>query len=1055
MRASLALALSCTLLVAACGTTPAATAQKAQTPDMIAQANKVAVVSVKVAPEVKYLDLSLTPVKGGTTQKLSAAPADGTAIFQISTAGTAEYTATMSAYDAQDRLVTLYEGAATLSLKSGRATTFPALTRVTATVTVNATPTSDVTSAYAATLGETTQTMTVKDGVATTAFTAIPTARGLTVTVKGSTSDGQTSQTGSATFNLTKGGATVPVELTAQPTCAVVPTTAIGAVQGSGDTSPLAGQTVTVRGVVTADYQDGLSGFMLQDAGDSNDATSDGVFVYTGTTKRDVKVGDVVQLGATVKEFGTAPNTLTELDTLTAFAKCGASLTVKPAVISAPFGALERYEGMLVTYPGILTVTDNFSYGRYGELGLSAIGRQFNPTNGNTPTMPGTADLLANRIVLDDGRSNQNPNPLAYLSTQENTRRTGDTVTGLTGTLTYANGAFKIEPTGTVPFVDANPQPATPASVGGSLKVAGANVLNYFTTFGGASDRGANSAYEFQRQKTKVVNALRGLDADIVTLMEVQNNGDTALNDLVSGLNAAYGREVYKAIQTGVIGTDAIKVAMLYKPESVRPFGSYVIDPNAVYSRPPLAQTFQKLTGGTLTVVANHLKSKGSCPASGTNLENQDTGQGCWNQLRVQQAQALLAFAGTLKSRVNDQDVLLMGDFNAYGAEDPIKTIQAGGFVSENLRIDADDRYSYQFGGLFGYLDHALASTSLDTQVTGITEWHINSDEPTVADYNVEFKNTPNCASSTCLGADLYNPATPFRASDHDPVLVGLNLASDSPTDPTPPALTVAATGSDTATAGQPYSLTVTTTGTPDSVSVNWGDGTSGAVTASPATHTYTAQGPFTITVTAMRGAETQTATKAVTVSAAPTGNGKLVISQVYGGGGNSGATFNNDFIEIFNAGSAPVNLSGYSVQYASATGTTWQTTPLTNVSLAAGQYYLVQGAAGTTVTNAPLPTPDATGTLNLSGTSGKVALVSSTVALSGTNPSGGPLVDLVGYGSANGFEGSAPAPTLSNSTADLRANGGCTDTNQNSTDFATGVPAPRTTATAPKACTP
>ncbi|THF88053.1 ExeM/NucH family extracellular endonuclease [Deinococcus sp. KSM4-11] len=1033
MRPPFVLALSCTLLVAACSSAPtSAPAQTASSPAVIAQANKVAVLSVATAPEVKYVQAVLTPTKKGDPQTLTSAPADGMAIFQVNDVANADYTAVISAYDNQDRLVMLYEGTSTVALKKGSATQAPAPKRVTATVTVNATPTQAVSTTFTATLGGTTLPMTVSGGVATVTFPAQPTARGLTVSVTGSTSDGQTSQSGSATFNLTKGGATVPVTLGAQPICAIVPTTPIPAIQGRGDASPLTGQSVTVRGIVTADYQSGLKGFMLQDPkGDADPATSDGVFVFTGTAPQTVAVGDTVQFSGNVKEFGTAPNTLTELDTLTNFTKCNSGQVIKPTQISAPFGSLERYEGMLVTYPGTLTVTNNFTYGRYGELGLSAIGRQFNPTNGNSATLPGLDELTANLITLDDGISAQNPNPLAYLSSA-NTRRTGDTVTGLTGTLTYANGAYKIEPVGTVPFVDANPQPATPAPVGGTLKVAGANVLNYFNTFGGANDRGADSDYEFQRQRTKVFNALHGLDADIVTLMEVENNGDSALNTLVSGLNATYGSEVYKAIQTGVIGTDAIKVAMLYKPASVTPLGSYVIDNNSVYSRPPLAQTFQKIGGGTLTVVANHLKSKGSCPTSG----DVDTGQGCWNQLRVQQAQALLNFVGTLKTRVNDQDVLLMGDFNAYGAEDPITTLTGGGFVSENLRIPAPDRYSYQFGGLFGYLDHALASSSLDSQITGITEWHINADEPTIADYNVEFKNTMGCTASTCLGVDLYNPATPFRASDHDPVLVGLNLVQDSPTNPTEP-LTVTATGNASVTVGQPYSLSVGVTGTPDSTIVTWGDGNSSPVTSSPIQHTYTTPGAFTITVTATRGAETKTATQAVNVTPVSTGTGKLVISQIFGAGGNAGATFTNDFIEIFNAGKAAINLNGYSVQYGSSTATAFTSvTILPDYVLQPGQYYLVHEAKGTggTVT----PVADTTGTIAMSGTAGQVLIAQQTTGVSSKDASA--VVDYVMY--------SGQSSTASAS----RTGNGCSDTDT-AADFTVGPVSPRNTSTPLNVC--
>jgi 2',3'-cyclic-nucleotide 2'-phosphodiesterase (5'-nucleotidase family) len=171
-----------------------------------------------------------------------------------------------------------------------------------------------------------------------------------------------------------------------------------------------------------------------------------------------------------------------------------------------------------------------------------------------------------------------------------------------------------------------------------------------------------------------------------------------------------------------------------------------------------------------------------------------------------------------------------------------------------------------------------------------------------------------------------------------------------------------------------------------------------------------------------------------------------IVISQVYGGGGNSGATYKNDFIELYNRGSAPVSLNGWSVQYASATGTSWQVTNLTNVTVQPGQYYLVQegaGAGGTT----NLPAPDATGSINMSGTAGKVALVTSTTALSCLSACAGTAAvkDFVGFGTtANNFEGSGPTPAPSNTTSVLRAGNGATDTDNNATDFAAGTPNPR-----------
>jgi len=201
---------------------------------------------------------------------------------------------------------------------------------------------------------------------------------------------------------------------------------------------------------------------------------------------------------------------------------------------------------------------------------------------------------------------------------------------------------------------------------------------------------------------------------------------------------------------------------------------------------------------------------------------------------------------------------------------------------------------------------------------------------------------------------------------------------------------------------------------------------------------------------------QTATCTVVVSVNTPPPPPGSVVISQVYGGGGNSGATLKNDFIEIINHTGAPINLAGWSVQYISPTATSglWAVTPLTSFILQPGQYYLIKEAAqgGGTV---DLPTPDATGTIPMGATAGKVALVSNTTALSGAGcPSGAALVDLVGYGgTANCFEGAGPAPTLTNTTAELRKDNGCTDTDNNNTDLASGAPNPRNSSSPTNNC--
>ena len=180
--------------------------------------------------------------------------------------------------------------------------------------------------------------------------------------------------------------------------------------------------------------------------------------------------------------------------------------------------------------------------------------------------------------------------------------------------------------------------------------------------------------------------------------------------------------------------------------------------------------------------------------------------------------------------------------------------------------------------------------------------------------------------------------------------------------------------------------------------------------------------------------------------------NAQVVISQVYGGGGNSSAPYTNDFIELFNRGSVSQDLTGWSVQYNSASGTgTWLVTNLSSVILQPGQYYLVQGAYGGAVGIA-LPTPDVSGSLNLSGTNGKVLLANVTTAQTGANPTSAQIIDKVGFGSATGYETTAMA-VLSNTTSGQRLNTGCTDTNNNSADFVTGAPNPRNTGTALAVC--
>jgi Ca2+-binding RTX toxin-like protein len=350
-------------------------------------------------------------------------------------------------------------------------------------------------------------------------------------------------------------------------------------------------------------------------------------------------------------------------------------------------------------------------------------------------------------------------------------------------------GVYRVQPVGAVSFDPDNPRPAVIDPVNGRLRVAATNVLNYFTTFDttpGSNNgpyicgpllnqecRGANNAFEFARQRDKIINVILGLDADVIGLMEIENNPGASVQDLVDGLNAASAPGTYAFINTGTIGTDAIKVALLYRPAKVTPVGAYAIldstvDPTFIdtLNRPVLAQTFEEnLTGERFTVAVNHLKSKGSACSGDPDIGD---GQGNCNLTRLNAAIAEANWLAGDPTNSGDPDFIIVGDMNSYAMEDPINALEGLGFTNLINAFAGPDAYSYVFSGQSGYLDHALATSTLNAQTMGATEWHVNADEPIALDYNEEFK-TPNQVIT------FYSPE-PFRASDHDPLVVGLDL---------------------------------------------------------------------------------------------------------------------------------------------------------------------------------------------------------------------------------------------------------------------------------------
>lgn len=591
------------------------------------------------------------------------------------------------------------------------------------------------------------------------------------------------------------------------PLACGLPSSTIPSIQGSGSASPRVGNSVVTQGVVVGDYEGAspaFRGFFLQDpTGDADPLTSDAIFVFNGANTNTVNLGDVVRVSGAVSEFGS--QTQVSAATITV---CSSGTTVTPMLLALPVPSatfLERYEGMLVRFPQTLTVTDHFTLARFGEVVMSSGGRLAVPTNVVAPGAAAVAmqaQNLLNQLVVEDAKTTQNVEPIVFgrggnpLSAS-NTLRGGDQATGIIGILAEGFGSYRLRPEqsmgGGIPnFVAANPRPAAP-SVGGTMTVAAANVLNYFNTFAGctfglggapAACRGADNATEFTRQRDKIIASLATMNADVVGLMEIENDGygaSSALADLVDGLNAVGGPGTWAFIdadaatgQVNSLGTDAIKVALLYQPARVTPTGvTAVLNTTAFVNggdsgprnRPALAQAFIRPDGGRLVVSVNHLKSKGSV----CNVPDQGDGQGNCSAVRTTAANLLRTWLAADPTDTGEEDVLIIGDLNSYAKEDPITALTGNGYTNLLASFIGANAYSYSFDAQWGYLDHALASASLASQIAGVTEWHINADEPTALDYNVEFK-TPG------LVASLYN-ADPYRSSDHDPVLIGINLA--------------------------------------------------------------------------------------------------------------------------------------------------------------------------------------------------------------------------------------------------------------------------------------
>jgi predicted extracellular nuclease len=430
-------------------------------------------------------------------------------------------------------------------------------------------------------------------------------------------------------------------------------------------------------------------------------------------------------------------------------------------------------------------VTGNAELLRFGRIDVSLAGRLYQPSEVARPGTPARAVADANaraRIALDDNLEIEHPRRIWWIDPMPSARapwRVGTELDGVTGIVDQRLGSYRVQLTGRPAAVRQAERPAAPPEVGGDLRVASFNVENFFNGNGRGGDfptpRGADSVRAFRQQRDKIVATLAKMRADVVALQEIENDGwgeDSAIADLVRALNRTLGRDGdYRVVRTATeqLGKDQIKVGLIYRESRVRLVGEPAAYEQGAFierNRVPLAATFEPLDGGVpFTVVSNHFKSKGSCEEASGGDRDQGDFQGCWNDTRRRAARELVEWLATDPTGSRSDQVLILGDLNAYALEDPIRLMVDRGFRDVVAQHAGKGPYSYVWRGESGRLDHALASASLAARVTGAQAWHINADELDVFGWANE--RVPDRLRR------LTDPGA-IRSSDHDPLLVGL-----------------------------------------------------------------------------------------------------------------------------------------------------------------------------------------------------------------------------------------------------------------------------------------
>ncbi|HEY5805498.1 MAG TPA: ExeM/NucH family extracellular endonuclease [Lysobacter sp.] len=545
---------------------------------------------------------------------------------------------------------------------------------------------------------------------------------------------------------------------------------AIGQVQGTGAQSPLLGQTVTVEGVVSARAGKG-GGWFMQDTGDGDDATSDAIFVVDADAASPVQPGDRVRVRGVVVEQPSGRASRTALEQVKVERLGHGALA--PIVLAAAAPDWERLEGMALRVDMPVLLADSGELGKHDRILASVGERLWQPAEragpGSDAARAVVADNARRQLWIeagDGGSAAAWPLGLAQA-------RSGSRLDGVAGVLDQADSGYRLQLTST-PTLQAATRPAPP-QVPGDLRVAALNLENLFNGDGHGggfpTPRGARTPAELTAQLAKHVATIGALDADIVALMELENDGygrDSSIASLVDALNAGGGpgHGHWHFVDAGQgPGDNAIRVGLVYRDDRVRAQGRPATmegGPFGPHSRVPMAQAFVPVKAGradgeTFVIVANHFKSKGCSGAEGDDRDQGD-GAACWNATRVQSARLLTHWLLADVTRYGRALTLLVGDFNAYAGEAPLRLLEDEASWRDAFSVaGVAAPYSYVYDGQLGRLDHALLSPALAQRLRGAAEWHSNADEPDSSGYRA-------------------GGAGPWRSSDHDPLLLGFDL---------------------------------------------------------------------------------------------------------------------------------------------------------------------------------------------------------------------------------------------------------------------------------------